>query len=292
MLTIQRILCPVDFSERSRAAAKHAAALAERFDGEVLLMHVADLPEQGPLPFSEKEGEKRQKTQVETAHHQHARLVGWRNELGPDRVTPILAQGDAVEQIEAIAKDREADLVVIATHGWGRFRRFLLGSLTAKLLHDLPQPILTGAHLEDDPPFSEAPYRKIGCALGLRDLEHTDKVLRWAGDLAEAAEAQLTAIHVVDSMDLYAGEWFPTETLAVIQRQACETISELLARQGRTADVKIQSGDPLEEVTRAIDAYGCDALVIGRSIQRGIFRIGHTDGYSLIRNSPVPVFSI
>jgi nucleotide-binding universal stress UspA family protein len=65
-------------------------------------------------------------------------------ELGHFRVHPLVFGGDPATAIVEKAHSECADLIVMATHG---FRRFILGSVTAKVLHDADCPVWTGAHL-------------------------------------------------------------------------------------------------------------------------------------------------
>ncbi len=44
------------------------------------------------------------------------------------------------------------------THGYGPFRRFILGSVTAKVLHDADCPVWTGVHLEEAPPIERSRF--------------------------------------------------------------------------------------------------------------------------------------
>jgi hypothetical protein len=64
------------------------------------------------------------------------------------RAKPVLFDGDPGTVIAEYAKKTACDLIVMPTLGYGPFRRFLLGSVTAKVLHDAPCPVWTGPHLE------------------------------------------------------------------------------------------------------------------------------------------------
>ena len=79
--------------------------------------------------------------------------------------------------------------VVMPTHGHGAFRRFVLGSVTAKVLHDVHCPVLTGAHVEEIAPYSPQPYRHVACAVDLS--EQSQKALCWAAEFAAAYKAKL-----------------------------------------------------------------------------------------------------
>jgi len=73
----------------------------------------------------------------------------------------VLLKGDPAECIVRVAQENAVDLIVMPTHAHGRFRRFLLGSVTAKVLHDTDCPVLTGVHHEDKPFLDSAQITSI-----------------------------------------------------------------------------------------------------------------------------------
>ena len=68
----------------------------------------------------------------------------------------LTLEGDPGRIIADYAAKEKVDLIMMPTHGYGPFRRFLLGSVTAKTLHDAQCPVWTSAHLSES---SAAPYR-------------------------------------------------------------------------------------------------------------------------------------
>ena len=56
-------------------------------------------------------------------------------------VIPCVLSGDAAKIIVEHAHTKGTDLIVMGTHGFGGFRRMLLGSITAKVLHDARCPV-------------------------------------------------------------------------------------------------------------------------------------------------------
>src|SRR5207245_2957797 len=58
----------------------------------------------------------------------------------------IVSLGDPAAEITHYAEKNQVDLIMMPTHGYGRFRNMLLGSVTAKVLHDAHCPIWTAAH--------------------------------------------------------------------------------------------------------------------------------------------------
>lgn len=288
MLSIKHILTPVDFSERSDAAALEAARLAELFRAGLTVLHVEPSAEAHLAFGTLAQIQQSEKTQLEASRRLEAQLRGFASKLSP-RASSVLLQGDPLTRIEEYAKNHAVDLIVIGTHGRGGFRRFLLGSLTSKLLHDASIPIVTATHVEDRPAFPSK-ISHIGCTLGLRDPDDCERILRWAGDLAQQTGAKLTVIHVPRDID--SGSFSDPETRKAMRDFSSKRINALLEKSAITADVVIQGGSSLEDVVQILAEKHCDALVIGRTGQQGAFQIGQEDGYALIRRSPVPVFSV
>ena len=153
MLSIQKILVPFVFTDTSRQVARQAAWLARRFHAEIILLHVVT-----PLSYPASVLESGHEI---TARDLQAHIVQQAQkdldeallpELDGIAVTRMLLRGDPAHEIVKTARDLNVDLIVMSTHGHGVFYRFLLGSVTAKVLHESHCPVWTGAHLEEAPP--------------------------------------------------------------------------------------------------------------------------------------------
>src|SRR3954454_10922410 len=96
------------------------------------------------------------------------------------------------------AERHSVDLITMPTHGYGPFRAALLGSVTAKVIHDTRSPVWTSVHAEKihNPPY---PYRLIVCAVA--DLEASIPVIQRAGEIAGAFESSLVLVHAVPSSE-------------------------------------------------------------------------------------------
>jgi nucleotide-binding universal stress UspA family protein len=214
-------------------------------------------------------------------------------ELGGDRpIEARLLEGDPAHQIENLAVELGVDLLVMPTHGYGPFRRFVLGSVTTKVLHDVCCPVFTGAHIPHVAPFNRDPYKRIACAIDLR--EHSETVLRWAWDFARAHEEDLIVIHAAPLLDTggaYA-EWFPPDTRQALVRAAKEEVNELIEKVGCRAQVNVDSADPIRYVRAVADECYADVLVIGRTGDKSLLGRLRTHSYALIREAPCPVISV
>ena len=148
MLSIQRILFPVVFTDPSRHVVRQAAWLARRFHAEMVLLHVV-------TPLSYPAGILESGDEI-TVRDLHARIIqraeqdldqAFRSDLAGIATTRVLLRGDPAHEIVKTARDRNIDLIVMPTHGHGAFFRFLLGSVTAKVLHESHCPVWTGRPL-------------------------------------------------------------------------------------------------------------------------------------------------
>jgi nucleotide-binding universal stress UspA family protein len=90
------------------------------------------------------------------------------------------------------AANHHADLIMMPTHGVGPFRSFLVGSATAKVLHDATCPVWTAAHAEQQT-VSGIP-KAILCAID--GSPATPSLARWAVEFAKTVGARLTLLHV------------------------------------------------------------------------------------------------
>ncbi len=141
MFPWKKIICPTDFSDGSLEALAHATELALHFKAELYLVHAlpthpesADWREEGDVPgaerllYPEAEGKLRKLTESLPAKGV--------------RVHPMIVDGDAAEQIVRVAKDENADLIVIATHGASGWRHLAFGSVTEKVVRNAMCPVL------------------------------------------------------------------------------------------------------------------------------------------------------
>src|SRR5579863_2431909 len=172
MFNLNKILLPVDLQGSSKQVVHQAAVLARPFHSEIILLHVVT-----PLSYSagSLEGsyvpanlDDLLKEILRQAQKELDRTLA--PELDGLPVKRMLLEGDPACTIVRIARNEKTNLIVILTRGYGAFRRFLLGSVSAKVLHDSESPIWTGAHLEGAP-RSEFAIRNILCAIDL--IQHS-----------------------------------------------------------------------------------------------------------------------
>jgi len=131
------ILSPIEFDENSLAALGEAKQLARTYNATVYVLHVVPIilvPGEGYIVYSLEEQEQKAKKAVTDIADEH--LGGVKHEI----ITKI---GDIAESVLQVAKEIQADLIVMATHGRTGLGHFFLGSVAEKVVREAPCPVLT-----------------------------------------------------------------------------------------------------------------------------------------------------
>jgi universal stress protein A len=141
MTSWKRIACAVDYSEPSRAALEQAAEVARQHRAELVIVHVYEPPADAaenflaPLPDS-VEARKREEEVLLAAWRADAeRLTGF-------PVTTAILIGSPAAELVRFAREREIDLLVVATHGRRGLAHLVMGSVAERVVREAPCSIL------------------------------------------------------------------------------------------------------------------------------------------------------
>jgi nucleotide-binding universal stress UspA family protein len=287
---MNKILLPIDFQNVSPRVVHQAVFLARHFHSEILLLHVV-------TPFSYPVGLLESGHEI-TARDLHARIVeraqkdldqALRPELDGIAVKRLMLRGDPAREIVQTARDEKVNLIMMSTHGAGVYR-FLLSSVTAKVLHESDCPVWTNAHPEEVP-AREFTIRNILCAVDLSD--HSRNTVSRARQIADEFGARLTLVHITTGVESYGpgGSYIDPVWKETIVGIATKEIAKLQQDVGTKADVIIDSGNVHELLNRAVEQAKGDLLVIGHMPSGG--HLGENGGgYAIIRESHIPVLSV
>jgi nucleotide-binding universal stress UspA family protein len=288
MLDIKKILLPVDFPHTAMGVLHQAAALAHHFQSEIVLLHVVpplghtvDLHDDSPrLTASEMLARAVQEAQKNLDQS-----------LGPEfdslSIERVLARGDPARAVVQTAAEKKADLIMMPSYGY-MFNQFLLGSVTAKVLHGAECPVWTGSHVEE-PPVQEFAIRNVLCAVDFKP--HSHKTVTWAVNLAAEFGARLTLAHVTASVEIWGpgGTHVNPRCQKELVGAATQHLTELQQAMGTEAEVFIGSGDVPKVLSQAATQTKADLLVTGSRPYGGHLR---THGYAIICAVPIPVLSV
>lgn len=138
MLTIQTVLHPTDFSDRSRNAFELACALTRDYGARLIVLHaVAPLP---PLAHAEAVPPPDPVAQRREAEEQIGRLEVPHADVRAER---RLEDGEPAEVVLRVAREVGASLIVLGTHGRTGLGRLLMGSVAEQVVRAAGCPVLT-----------------------------------------------------------------------------------------------------------------------------------------------------
>jgi nucleotide-binding universal stress UspA family protein len=295
----ETILFPVDFSKRCAIAAKSVAAYARTFNSQVTLLHVVEMPD---FLFGMPEYNVVSFAQIrdEQLADRKAKMEDWAaTEMAGLSVRRLVVQGDPAREIVGKADECKSSLIMMPSHGVGPFRRFMIGSTTAKVLHDSHVPVWTDVHTEEVPGEDGEENGHELQAEGLKSLicgidlgPHSEDTLKMAAALARRTNGDVTIAHAIPAIEVRPVNYLDTEFSAQLSAEARGAIADIQKRAGTSFRVCIHGGEPSEVVREAALAHKAGLVVIARgAILGGLGRL-RTHAYSIINKSPVPVLSV
>lgn len=266
------VLCPVDFSDLSALALRHAARLAGCTGARVAVLYAE--PFAPPPYFTPGQIERLDREFRESREQAAQKLREFvARTLGPEapEVDIRIAEDAPADAIRSAAEELGAEVIVMGTHGRAGFNRLMLGSVAERVLRESRIPVLTvrGAG---------RPVRSILCP-----VNHTpaaEKAARMAAKLARCFGATLTLVYVREP-----GEEEPAAKLCSLipaeSRSGCD-IREIT-----------REGDAAREILALAADSACDLLVVGAQ-HRPFFDatvIGATTA-RVVRHAPCPVLTV
>jgi nucleotide-binding universal stress UspA family protein len=142
MADFQRILVPTDFTETSDRAIEWAISLAKRLGSSVTLMHSYEIPVLG-FPDGGIVATPDIAKRIADAAGEALRNVASKREGSGVTISTVLREGVAWEEINHVADEINADMIVIGTHGRRGLARALLGSVAENVVRTSHHPVLT-----------------------------------------------------------------------------------------------------------------------------------------------------
>lgn len=295
MKPFHHILFPVDFSPRSMAMAPTVASVAGAFGAKLSLIHALDLP---PAGFSEWYAYVSTINVEEMTASVKSSLKRFKGEYMPGVEADLFVDaGSPADAIASYVKKHDIDLVMMPTHGHGKFRSLLLGSVTAAVLHDVHCPVWTDAHAEKThrPAPTNGTHktdgkRMIVCAVDLTPA--SIHVLEAAKSIAANWNATFHVIHAETAVE----EAVHSESGARFRRfliyRAKEDFAPLATLAGVSTDLEIVEGPVGSSLAKAVEAHHAELLIIGRGTIQGTLGRLRSHAYDLIRRAPCPVLSV
>jgi nucleotide-binding universal stress UspA family protein len=292
MLKINRILCPIDFSEFSVKAYDYAQSLAWHYKAALLLEHVMDsLTPMYPyyaFPNAYIEICQQLRTHAEQQLEEFAK-THTRPGIQPEC---CVKDGIVADAILDLAEAQTVSLIVMGTHGLRGIDRVLLGSVTDKVLRKAHCPVLAVRKpVHDLVTQAGVPdvirLQRILCCTDFSD--QSEQALEHAVSLATEYGGELTLIHVLEDL---AGSADVENEIA----KAMENLEKQLSPETRTnCKVKtlVRIGNPYQQILELALETRTDLVVMGvrgrNALDLAVF--GSTT-YRVVQLGPCPVLVV
>ena len=274
MVAIDRIVCPINFSETSQCAFAHAVALARQCRARVTAVHVA------PAAREVMPGASTQDAvgSGERLAHAIEEAVSSARREGVS-VDPVVAQGDPVSTILHHARPASADLLVLGCRDAGSVEHLVAGSIAGKVASRAQCPVLTVSPGTARFRRTDIPrLARIICAVDFS--EASLRALDLAFTLLRGRDSELTLLHVIKLPTFSLPRAEPPEAVDVdprLAQQAIDRLAEIVPAAARSVcwpRLEVRAGNVPEEILEAADQVEAQAIIMGRSNGRERGRLG------------------
>ena len=283
---IRHILFPYDFSRQGSEVVPYVRALAAKSNAKVTLFSVVppvwQLPPAGMQPIIGPAVPE----WVDALQDRLGQLFV--DELAGLQVDRVAESGDVALKIVDFADANGVDLIMMPTHGLGTFRRYLVGSVTSRVLHTSTCPMWTAEHTEAHE--ARVLPQTILCSIGA--TPRTPALLRWAAGFAADIGATLKLLHVVGPITDWPSLQRERALQEQIRREARALIESMQRSAGLDAPLRVVIGDIVSAAGEEARQENADLLIIGRGSVGEPFGRLRTHTFGVIQRSPCPVLSV
>lgn len=292
MLKIERILCPVDFSEFSEKAFDYAYSLARRYEARLFLEHVIS-PFEAAYPHAMVPDGALVAMYGELTVNAEKRLTEMVKKYPSNGLKPDCAvqRGFVVDTILTSAEEQSADLIVMGTHGRRGWDRLMMGSVTERIVRKAQCPVLAvrqPAHDFIDPKQPQDAFHLKKILFCTDFSENSLVALEYALSLAQEYQAELTLLHVLDG--------FPPQNLKAETQEAEHKLLRPIPPEvfeWCTLKTAVRPGMAYREIIKLAQQDQTDLIVLGvlgrNVVDLAIF--GSTT-HRVLQLSPCPVLAV
>lgn len=212
-----RILVPIDFSELSEHALLAAKVFAERFEGSITLFHAY-------IPVTDLDGfyyvgsgitPHEKYTEIEKVLHERLQDIALKYVSEEVLTEPLLDVGNPARAITH--NSNNFDLVIMSTHGRSGFSRFVMGSVTEKVLRMCSKPMITVTE--------QSNLGDMRSLLVTTDFsENSHHIFPFANSIAEVTGAKVDLVHIVSDEQFFDAD--AAEKTAGIKEKEIEQLAD------------------------------------------------------------------
>lgn len=267
-MAYQKILVPLDGSELAEKALPYTKTIAHLKKSEVVLFAVSITP-------AGYRRDRLLKSYLDT----NAKKLASQG----IKVSTAVAYGEAAEEIIGYADKNKIDLIVISTHGYSGIKRWVLGSVTQKVLYGTCAPVLLIK--SKSPEITELELKKI--VIPIDGSPFSETTFSYVEELAKGAGAEVLLLEVSESpvVPSYGSrpinqtwEKHRDDLWIELQQQAAEYLEKLKADLGKKG-LKVKSqvakgeiGEVAPSIMQIAQKENADLIVVATHGRTGVSR--------------------
>ena len=137
---MKKIIVPVDFSKHSEYALETASILAKKYDAKIIALHMLELSD-ALLTVSGSDQQNQTMFYLKLAEQKFSNFID-KDYLKGITVTPLVKHFKVFSEVNDVAKDQGADLIVMGSHGATGLKEVFVGSNTEKVIRTSDIPVL------------------------------------------------------------------------------------------------------------------------------------------------------
>ena len=285
-MTFDNILFPIDFSDSCNSVKADVEWLAKKFNSKVTLLYVFEVP---PAWYGMGDAyavSTEWLTQIMADAKK--RLDAFTINLPAERVERVLLEGRHATEIYHWCDKHNPDLVAMGTHGHGAMEGLMIGSVTAKVLHNVNVPLWLRP-LDAPKAASETARFQIVCGIGL--AEETDSVLKYAKHLAEIFDAEVTLVHSVPEEETVPSRYLDFDLHKVLQGIAATEIATHQRKAGTNFPTVLTNTAIGASLVTVATERNANMILIGRGHCQKFLGRFRTHALDLLSLAHCPVFS-
>ncbi len=295
-----KIICAVDGSEFSQWAVEALRAVSSRPPEKLLLVHVIDASTIKGRKAKATAQQRQALTAMTTAgdrllNHmtQVAEIALSQAVTGPHtKIDTTLTHGPIATTIIKVARLQKADLAIIGSRGLSDIRRFLLGSVSRKVVALAPCPVLVVKR-----PLTA--IKNIVLAVDRSKPSRTAAKFLWSRFLPESARVTVLSVAEPPVTEL-AEKVLSKAQLDQLRQPAWERARELVddlaqrfLQEGYEAHAEVQSDHVTETILKLVTATAADLLVVGSRGMTGTERLAlGSVSEALVKYAPCSVLIV
>jgi universal stress protein A len=289
-MKIEKILCPVDFSEFSTKGFEYAVSFAARYQSKLYVQHVIE-PVTVLFTYENLPGWREVYAEFRAAAEETLKklIASWLSQ--EVQVETMLQVGDPADLILKFARKEAIDLIVMGSHGRRGLDQVITGSVTQRVMRKSRSPVLAVRQPVHGPatgsPDGGLEMNKILLASDFSD--HAHHAFGYALALALEYHAELTLLHVLE--DIPPGGELESETGRVIRELEAPLPSDAWSRC--TIKSVVRLGKPYWEIVQLATESQTDLIVMGTR-GRGALDVGvfGSTTHRVLQLGPCPVLSV